>query len=285
VRIDLHSHSNASDGTDEPSEVVRRAHAAGVDVIALTDHDTVAGIDAAVAALPAGLTLVAGSEISCAVTSGEGRTSVHLLAYLFDPAEPQLAAELARLRDDRERRAREIVARLVDLGVPMQWHDVIAIAGSAPIGRPHIAQALVAHGAVDRVEAAFTDDWIGTGGRAYVAKHALEPAAAIRLVVGAGGVPVLAHPGLGKRATALDDEDIAALAAAGLAGLEVDHPDHDDATRARLRSLANDLGLLVTGSSDDHGALTGNRLGRETTNPAAYAAIVAGATGAEPVGG
>ena len=285
MRIDLHSHSNASDGTDAPSDVVRRAHAAGVDVLALTDHDTVAGIDEARAALPAGLTLVAGSEISCAVVDGDRRTSVHLLAYLFDPREPRLAAELSTLRTDRERRGRAIVDKLNALGVPVTWDDVIAVAGTAPVGRPHIAQALVAQGAVDSFAGAFTDEWIGAGGRAYVAKHALEPAAAVRLVVGAGGVPVLAHPSVGKRGTTLADDQIAALADAGLMGLEIDHPDQDRATRDRLRTLARDLQLVATGSSDDHGTLTGRRLGCETTEPPAYDAIVAAATGATPVCG
>ena len=285
MRIDLHVHSNASDGTDSPADVVRRARAAGVDVIALTDHDTVAGIDEALAALPTGLTLLAGSEISCAVVDGGARISVHLLAYLFDPTEPALATELERLRTDRERRARAIVERINDLGVPLQWDDVTTIAGGAPIGRPHIAQVLVAHGAIATFEDAFTSDWIGTGGRAYVAKHALEPALAVRLVRASGGVPVLAHPGLGKRGSALVDEQIAALAAGGLFGLEVDHPDHDEATRNRLRSLARDLGLVTTGSSDDHGSLTGRRLGCESTSRSAYDAIVDAATGAQPVRG
>jgi predicted metal-dependent phosphoesterase TrpH len=282
VHIDLHSHSNASDGTDAPSDVVRRARAAGVDVLALTDHDTVAGIEEASDALPAGLTLIPGSEISCAVIADGRRTSVHMLAYLFDRTEPSLAAELSALRTDRGRRGRAIVAKLNALGVPITWKDVTAIAGAAPVGRPHIAQALVAHGVVDDVAAAFTDDWIGADGRAYVAKHALEPTAAVTLIVAAGGVPVLAHPGVGKRGATLDDDQIAALAGAGLVGLEVDHPDQDTVTRARLRSLAADLGLITTGSSDDHGTLTGRRLGCETTDPAAYDAIISAATGAEP---
>lgn len=282
MRIDLHCHSNASDGTDPPHEVVHRARAAGVDVLALTDHDTLGGIDEAVAALPDGLTLVAGSEISCAALANGRRTSVHLLAYLFDSAEPQLADELARLRDDRARRARAIVDKLGALGASISIDDITAITSGAPIGRPHIAQALVARGVVNDVDAAFTDDWIGTGGRAYVAKHALDPADAVRLVVGAGGVPVLAHPGLGKRGSALTDEQIAGLATAGLVGLEVDHPDHDGPTRDRLRSLADDLELIVTGSSDDHGSLTGRRIGCETTAAPAYDAIIARATGATP---
>ena len=188
-----------------------------------------------------------------------------------------LAAELETLRADRELRARAIVDRLVQLGAPIGWDDVTAIAGAAPIGRPHIARALVQVGTVPDVPTAFTVDWIGAGGRAYVAKRALEPAAAVRFVVAAGGVPVLAHPGAGKTGKSrvtLDDDRIAALADAGLAGLEVDHPDHDADTRTRLRALAADLGLIVTGSSDDHGTLTGRRIGCETTGvPAVYDAM------------
>jgi predicted metal-dependent phosphoesterase TrpH len=254
-------------------------------VLALTDHDTTAGIDEAVAALPTGLTLVPGAEISCAATVNGSRASVHLLGYLFDAHEPRLASEMATLRADRERRARAIVEKLVALGVPMSWDDVTTIAGAAPIGRPHIAQALVAHGAVPDFAAAFTDEWIGAGGRAYVAKHALDPVQAVQLVAAAGGVAVLAHPGVGKRGTTLDDAHIAELASAGLLGLEVDHPDQDAPTRDRLRQLADDLGLITTGSSDDHGTLTGRRLGCETTSPAAYEALVDAATGAKPMCG
>jgi predicted metal-dependent phosphoesterase TrpH len=283
VRIDLHSHSNASDGTDPPAEVVRRAHDAGVDVLALTDHDTLAGIEEATAALPEGLTLVPGSEISCEVTTAGKRVRVHLLGYLFDPGDDALAGELARLRTDRDRRAREIVARINRLGVAMTHDDVTRIAGAAPIGRPHIARALAAAGAVGTVEEAFTDEWIGAGGRAYVAKHAVDPVTAVRLVNDAGGVAVLAHPGLGKRGNALSDEQVAELAQAGLAGLEVDHPDHDADTRARLRALAAELGLAATGSSDDHGTLTGRRIGAESTTEAAYRQLVDRATGATPV--
>ncbi|MFL6239565.1 MAG: PHP domain-containing protein [Actinomycetes bacterium] len=285
MRIDLHCHSNASDGTDPPADVVRRARAAGVDVLALTDHDTIAGIDEAVTAQPDGLTLVAGSEISCAVTNDDKRTSVHLLGYLFDARDKPLAAELARLREDRDRRARAIVHRLVDLGVPITIEHVTDIAGSAPIGRPHIARALVALAVVPDLPAAFSDEWIGAGGRAYVAKHALEPTAAVRLVRAAGGVPVLAHPAVGKRGTTLADSEIAGLADAGLVGLEVDHPDHDPPTRDRLRGLAAALGLLTTGSSDDHGTITGRRIGCESTSDAAYDAIVEIATGATPRSG
>jgi 3',5'-nucleoside bisphosphate phosphatase len=196
-----------------------------------------------------------------------------------------LAAEFAALRTDRETRARAMVDKLIDLGAPISWTDVAAVAGDAPFGRPHVARALVATGVVDDVPGAFTADWIGAGGRAYVPKRSLDPATAVRLVDAAGGVSVLAHPGAVKRGATLADEQIADLTAAGLSGLEVDHPDHDQPTRSRLRGLARDLGLLVTGSSDDHGELTGHRLGCETTSLDTYDALVAAATGLSPIRG
>ena len=269
-RIDLHTHSNASDGTDPPDVVVRRASDAGLDVIALTDHDTVDGIAAATGALPGGLTLVAGCEVSCAVEKEDGPRSVHLLGYLFDPAEPAFAAERAALRTDRERRGRAMIERIRALGVDISWDDVVAIAGDAPVGRPHVARALLQAGAIRHMDDAFTAEWIARGGRAFEAKRAPDVRTALELVRGAGGVAVLAHPWAGRRDPAVDEAGLAALAEAGLAGIEVDHPDHSPAARARLRGIAADLGLFVTGSSDDHGALTGHRLGGELTDEAAY---------------
>ena len=285
-RIDLHAHSTASDGTSRPGEVVARAAAAGLDVLALTDHDTQAGLAEAVAALPAGLTLVAGAEISCAVGgSDSGGTSLHLLGYLFDPAEPTLARELELLRNDRTRRGEAMVERVRALGADISWERVRELAAGGSVGRPHVARALVEAGVVPDVKSAFSTEWIGSGGRAYVDKYALDPLRAIALVRAAGGVPVFAHPGAASRGPVVDDADIVDMAAAGLGGLEVDHPDHDPATRARLRRLADELGLFVTGSSDDHGEITGHRLGVETTAEAAYDALLAQATGAQPVRG
>ncbi|MFD0683145.1 PHP domain-containing protein [Actinomadura fibrosa] len=269
MRIDLHSHSDASDGTRPPAEVVRRARENGVDVLALTDHDTVAGWDAATAALPDGLTLVPGIELSCRY---EGR-SLHMLGYLFDPGEPELAAELARIRDDRVTRARTMVSRLQELGVDVTWEAVRALARGEAVGRPHIARAMVDAGAVRTPDEAFSSRWIGQGGRAYADRYALEPARAIALVRAAGGVCVLAHPRARRRGYLFADAVVEELAAAGLAGVEVDHPDHAAADRARLRDVAAALRLVPTGSSDDHGALTGDRLGAETTAPDAYAAL------------
>jgi predicted metal-dependent phosphoesterase TrpH len=272
VRIDLHVHSNASDGSDSPAEVMRRAREADLDVVALTDHDTTAGLPAAQAALldgPACLTLLTGMELSCL----NGADSLHLLAYQFDPAHPGLAAETERIRDDRVYRAQAMVDRLAELGTGVTWEDVATIAGDAVVGRPHIARALANAGAIAAPADAFTPDWIAEGGRAYVPKYAPSPEHAIALVRDAGGVAVLAHPR--SPGYEVSDEVIAGLAAVGLAGLEIAHPDHDSASRSRLTGLATGLGLVGTGGSDDHGDLTGYQLGRETTSPAALEQLLA----------
>ncbi|MFJ8784131.1 PHP domain-containing protein [Streptomyces sp. NPDC102476] len=281
MRIDLHCHSTASDGTDTPAELVRNAAAAGLDVVALTDHDTTRGYGAAIAALPVGLTLVTGAELSCRI----GGVSMHMLAYLFDPEEPALLAERELVRDDRVPRARGMVARLQELGVPVTWEQVARIAGDGSVGRPHVATALVELGVVASVDDAFTGDWLADGGRAYVAKHETDPFEAIRLVKGAGGVTVFAHPGASKRGHTVPESAIAEMAAAGLDGIEVDHMDHDEDTRVRLRGLAKDLGLLTTGSSDYHGSRKTVALGEYTTDPEVYGEITRRATGAFPVPG
>jgi 3',5'-nucleoside bisphosphate phosphatase len=280
MRADLHVHSSASDGTDAPGEVMRRAALAGLDAVALTDHDTVAGHAPAREALPQALTLLPGMELSCRL---DGH-SMHLLAYLFDPGEPELAGQTRRIRQDRELRARAMVRRLADLDVAISWDQVAAIAGTGVVGRPHIARALVASGAITEVGQAFTRDWIGEGGRAYVERYALDPVRAIGLVRAAGGVTVLAHPRAG-RGWVVSDEQIAGLAAAGLAGVEVFHPDQPPAERAALLALSRDLGLVATGGSDDHGRLTGHRIGCEVTAANAYEVLVGRATGVNPVRG
>ncbi|MFC7977753.1 PHP domain-containing protein [Streptomyces cinereoruber] len=281
MRIDLHTHSTASDGTDSPVELVRNAAAAGLDVVALTDHDTTRGHAEAIAALPEGLTLVTGAELSCRI-DGIG---LHMLAYLFDPEEPALLAERELVRDDRVPRARAMVGKLQELGVPVTWEQVARIAGDGSVGRPHVAEALVELGVVPDVSGAFTPDWLADGGRAYVGKHELDPVEAIRLVKAAGGVTVFAHPLAVKRGQVLPETSIARLAEAGLDGIEVDHMDHDEATRARLRGLAKELGLLTTGSSDYHGSRKTCRLGEYTTDPEIYGEITRRAAGAFPVPG
>ncbi|HEY3647737.1 MAG TPA: PHP domain-containing protein [Streptosporangiaceae bacterium] len=264
MRADLHVHSSASDGSDPPAEVMRRAARAGLDVVALTDHDTVAGhAEAHAAAAP--VTLLPGMELSCRL---DGR-SLHMLAYLFDADRPELAAELTRIRDDRVLRARAMVDKLAGLGVDVSWEQVAAIAGQAVVGRPHIARAMADSGAIASPREAFTRDWIADGGRAYVDRYALDPVRAIGLVRAAGGVTALAHPRAG-RDTWVTNEQITRLAAVGLAGLEVFHPDQSEAERARLVAVAHDLALVTTGGSDDHGSLTDYRLGCETTGGEAY---------------
>jgi predicted metal-dependent phosphoesterase TrpH len=287
MRIDLHVHSNASDGTDPPGDLVRKAwglalDGAPLDGIALTDHDTIAGYDEAAAALEAlvgrperPFVVVPGAEISCIL----GDVSLHLLGYLFDPADPPLAGELELLRTDRIRRAKAMVDKLVELGAPVTWPEVSAIAGDGAVGRPHIAQALVDAGVVADIPAAFVPEWIANDGRAYVEKYSLAPARAIALVQDAGGVTVFAHPAASSRGDVVDEAAIATFAAAGLDGLEVDHPDHDEPTRARLRTIAHDLGLLVTGSSDYHGSVKAVQIGANTTDPEVFDTLVQRARG------
>lgn len=273
MRIDLHTHSSVSDGTDAPAALVARAARAGLSVVAVTDHDTFdSWTEASNAAAPSGMTVVAGVEMSTAL-AGAG---VHLLAYLPDPAYAPLLAELDRIRADRVRRLPAIAGRLTELGLALTVDEVLAAAGDATtLGRPHVADAMIAKGYVrDRREAFST--WLAAGGPAYVRKYAPDTFDAIALVRAAGGVPVLAHPwGRGTHAV-LDEERIAALAAAGLAGLEVDHADHDDDARGRLRAIAHGLDLIVTGSSDHHGAgKAGHELGMCTTAPGQYERLVA----------
>ncbi len=281
ARIDLHTHSTASDGTLTPADLVRAAADAGLDVVALTDHDTTAGWAPAVAALPPGLTLIRGAEISCRWFGAEPAIPLHLLAYLFDPAEPHLAAELARVRRAREERGERIVRLLQADGIPVSWTEILAGAGGGTVGRPHIAQALIRAGLVTTTTEAFGPDWLGE--RYRLPKDDIEVFQAVALVRAAGGVPVFAHPRASRRGRIVPDELIADLAAAGLAGLEADHEDHDPAEREHVRGLAADLGLLVTGSSDFHGTHKTVRLGAHTTDPEAYERIVAQARGVTPV--
>jgi predicted metal-dependent phosphoesterase TrpH len=272
VRIDLHTHSRASDGTDTPAELVRAAARAGLDVVAITDHDTADGwAEAASAAVEAGITLVPGMEIS---TGHHGR-SVHLLAYLPDPSSPPLAAELTRVLAGRESRVPDMLARLRGLGIEIGADDVRAAAhGAAATGRPHVADALVTLGVVgDRTEA--FDRYLGAGRVAFVNRYAAPLEATIRAVTGAGGVSVIAHPwgrgGLGRP----DEATLAYLHDVGLAGIEVDHQDHDSATRARLRAMARDIGLVATGSSDYHGTgKVDHELGCNTTDPGEYERLI-----------
>jgi len=261
--------------------MMARAAAAGLDVVALTDHDTVAGMAEATAALPPGLVLIPGMELSC---RRDGH-SIHLLCYLFDPDHAGLAEQCRAIRESRVERARSMVARLAELGVPVGWERVQSIAAGGVIGRPHNARAMVESGVIASAGEAFTDDWIGPGGRAYVPKYALDPAGAIQLLHSAGGVVVLAHPFAVTRGWIVPEQLIAELALAGLDGVEVAHPDHDPDQRRQLEAVTRELDLAATGGSDDHGELTGDRIGCESTEPSDLEQLLAAATGARVING
>jgi predicted metal-dependent phosphoesterase TrpH len=278
VRIDLHTHSTASDGTDTPAELVRNAAAAGLDVVAITDHDTTAGWSEAVDALPKGLTLVRGMEMSCVGLGEDGwPVPVHLLAYLFDPTDRSFADERDRLRAERVERLRAMAERMRADGLPVDPDAVLASAGPSA-GRPHLARALVAAGVVPSVDAAFTE-LLAPHGRYYAEKADTPLRRAVAMIASAGGVSVLAHTRARKRGRLLALDDIRELATLGLGGLEIAHPDHSAADRALLVDLSAELGLITTGSSDYHGANKTIRLGEFTTDPAQFEELAGKATG------
>ena len=277
--VDLHTHSSVSDGTDTPAALLATARAAGLDVVALTDHDTTAGWAVAEAARPPGLTVVPGLELSCRWNPPAGpHVSVHLLGYLVDPHHPGLDAELARLRAERLGRGERIVASLAAAGHPVVWERVVEASGGGVVGRPHVARALVEAGVVGSVEQAFAT-LLHQRGPHHVPKADTDVLEGIALVRAAGGVPVFAHGLASRRGRVVDDTAITAMAGAGLVGLEVDHPDHSPAERAHLRGLAADLDLLVTGSSDYHGANKRTPIAACTTEPDQYELLLAAGTG------
>lgn len=287
MRIDLHAHTTCSDGTRSPAELVALADAAKLDVVAITDHDTTRGWAEARRALAEGLAagglgtlrhVVPGIEISCKI-DGVG---LHMLGYMFDPEDAALDAALKEVRDSRVHRAELMVAKAAELGAPITWERVREIAGDGVVGRPHVASALVEAGVVGSVSEAFTPDWLGEGGRARVEKLDMDPLTAIKLVRGAGGVAVMAHPLAWRRGPVVTDENLAAFAAAGMTGIEMNHPDHGPKERDRVRGLAAELGLVTVGSSDWHGDRKATGLGAETTDPESYEALVAAASFGEP---
>lgn len=273
MRIDLHTHSAVSDGTDTPTGLVASAIEAGLDVMALTDHDTFDGVsEAKRAASGTGLRVVAGVEMS----TQRRRRSVHLLGYGCDPADAQLLAELGFIRAGRTARVPQMLSKLAGLGMPLDLHEVRSAAGSAPsVGRPHIADAMVARGYVGGRDEAF-ERWLYDGGPAYVDRYSTRLEDAIELLHDAGGAAVLAHPWSRGGRAVLPEHYLAQLVRRhGLDGLEADHPDHDEATSAQLRALAGRLGVLATGSSDHHGTgKTRNPLGARTTSEEAFDALL-----------
>lgn len=278
--IDLHTHSSVSDGTDTPAELVRAARDKGLDVVAITDHDTTAGWDEAREAAPAGLTVVRGMEMSCVGRGIDGDpVPVHLLAYLFDPADEAFGEELERLRAERTARIRSM-AELLAVDFPQIDPDEILGATGESAGRPHLARALVDIGVVENVQHAF-DTHLSTTSRYYVAKIDTPLERAVEMIGKAGGVSVVAHARARKRGRLLDPDHIRELAAIGLGGVEVEHADHDVADTRFMRELAVELDLIETGSSDYHGSNKVLSLGQHTTAVDQYERLLAQASGVQ----
>lgn len=274
--IDLHTHSRRSDGTDTPTELVTKAAASGLDVVALTDHDCTSGwaeADAAVVGLD--LTLVHGLEISCRY-AGKG---VHLLAYEPDPTNTDLLVELECVLKGRNDRLPRTLERLRDLGLDITESDVLAVSGdAAATGRPHIADAMIAKRYVEDRDDAFAK-YLTPGRPGYVDRYAADLTEMIELVQAAGGVTVIAHPWSRGSSRVMTEDALAELRGAGLSGIEVDHNDQAPEARARLRGIAHELDLIVTGSSDYHGTgKIGYDLGCNVTEPSEYERLRAAMT-------
>jgi 3',5'-nucleoside bisphosphate phosphatase len=272
--IDLHAHSSVSDGTETPTQLIRAALAAGLDTIAITDHDSTAGWDEAItAAAGTGLQVVRGIELS---TRDEWR-SVHVLGYLFDPNDGDLVAETARIRDDRLTRAERMVGRLSE-DYDVTWDDVLAQSGGVTIGRPHIADALVARGIVRTRSEAFASILHFRGG--YYLPHAAPTVLdGVRLIANAGGAPVIAHPATRGIDAVISEGTLVQLIDSGLAGLEIGHRENTPEGRATLERWAERYDLIVTGSSDYHGEGKPNRLAENTTSVEALERLIAATRG------
>lgn len=279
--IDLHTHSSVSDGTETPAELIAAAVEAGLSTVALTDHDSTAGWqDALVAASGTGLTVIPGMELS----TNHGPASVHMLAYLFDALDGGIIAETAQIRDGRLHRAERIVEK-ISADYDITWDDVLAESSDgSTLGRPHIADALVRKGVVATRSAAFETILHWRGGY-YEKYYAPSPLEGVRMIVRAGGVPVLAHPATHGKYRPMDDAFIGQLADEGLFGLEVGHRDNTDEGKERLLVLAKRFGLEVTGSSDYHGEGKPNRLAENTTSPDVLEKLITRATGSTPFRG
>jgi hypothetical protein len=283
VRIDLHTHSNRSDGTDSPAELVERAACLGMDVVALTDHDAMDGWAEAVAAGErCGVQVLPGVEISCRY-AGAG---VHLLGYLVDPTYSPLTAELTAVLAGRDSRLPKILERLQALDIYLHLEDVRRVAGPATaLGRPHVADALVELKEVRTRDEAF-DKYLSPGRPAYVDRYAADLVTMIGLVAAAGGVSVVAHPWARQSRAVLTPTALAELATAGLCGVEVDHEDHDELTRAELGELTEALGLVQTGSSDYHGTgKVDHEIGCNTTDPKQLDRLLSAAASAATASG
>ena len=262
--IDLHTHSTISDGTDTPRELINKALAAGITTLGLTDHDTIGGWAEATSALRPGLDLVLGAEISAQTSDG---ISVHILGLLFDPGHAPLAEVLLQTRDNRIDRMEKIIARLNAAGIDVTMQDVLAqLSDGATLGRPHLADALIAKNIVKNREEAFAE-LLHNNSKHYVSHYSPSPEQAIALIKAAGGVAVIAHPFASLRGRVLSVESFETLAEAGLDGIEVEHRDQSESERELLRSIITTYDFVQTGSSDYHGNGKLNQLGEFTTTP------------------
>lgn len=281
IRIDLHTHSNESDGTDHPGELVEKAIEAGVTHLALTDHDSINGWSEALAHRGDSIALVLGAEISCQTSEA---LSVHMLGLLFDPENQPLRAALEETRNNRITRMERIVAKLQEAGMEITIKDVYAeLSEGATLGRPHLADAMVKKGIVaDRGEA--FEKFLHNRSKYYIPDASPTPEAAIGLIKAAGGVAVIAHPFASLRGRIISPEYLESLVDAGLDGIEIDHRDHNEGERDSLREMVRRFGLITTGGSDYHGTGKVNQLAENTTDLAQLERIITRATGFAPVG-
>ena len=261
--IDIHTHTTCSDGTDRPRDLVNKAIVQGLEVLGISDHDTTSGWEEATQALRGSLKLALGAEISCLTTDG---ISVHMLGMLFDPNHKEMQTVLEETRDGRLPRMRKMIEKMRAEGMDISIEDVEkAMPVGATMGRPHLADALVAKKIVKSRDEAFID-LLHNDSRFYVSHAAPTPVEAIALIRRAGGVAVIAHPFASHRGQVLKPDDFADLVAAGLNGIEVDHRDQNPDERAMLRVIARELDLVVTGSSDYHGTGKMNQLAENHTS-------------------
>ena len=260
--IDLHTHTNCSDGTDSPRELVNKAIVQGLEVLGIADHDTTSGWAEATESLRGSLKLALGTEISCLTNDG---VSVHMLGLLFDPEHEEMQRVLEETRDGRLPRMRKMIEKMRAEGIDISIQDVeLAMPSGATMGRPHLADALVAKKIVKSRDEAFVD-LLHNDSRFYVSHAAPTPVEAIALIRRAGGVAVIAHPFASHRGQILKPEDFSELVSAGLNGIEVDHRDQNPDERAMLRTIAHELDLVITGSSDYHGTGKLNSLAENHT--------------------
>ena len=262
--IDLHTHTNFSDGTDSPTQLINKALAAGISVLGLTDHDSISGWQEAVTALRPGISLVPGAEISCQTPDG---ISVHILGLLFDSENLELMSTMQATRENRHGRMAKIITRLNEAGIEISMQDVLdQLADGATLGRPHLADALVKKGVVASRDEAFTQ-MLHNKSKYYVSHYSPLPEVAIKMIKAAGGVSVIAHPMASHRGRTISLETFGSLIDAGLDGVEVDHRDHSPDEKTQLIELAKQNNLVMTGASDYHGNGKLNQLGEYVTMP------------------